>query len=175
MHLIEDIRIKGSIAPSSKFLINKMISKISYDTDMDLLQLGFGKGVFTKSILKKISPKSTITIFEINKSCCEYKIEDSRIRYIEDSAENITKYCGDKKFDNIISTLPFASLPASITKRILKQIQVHLKCDGKFLQFQYSLFSRRDITKLFNINPKIDFALLNFPPAFIYEVKNINK
>lgn len=53
MHLIEDIRIKGSIAPSSKFLINKMISKISYDTDMDLLQLGFGKGVFTKSILKK--------------------------------------------------------------------------------------------------------------------------
>jgi phospholipid N-methyltransferase len=37
------------------------------------------------------------------------------------------------------------------------------------LQFQYSLFSRKDFNKLCKEKPKIDFVLLNLPPAFIYE------
>ncbi len=172
MRLIDNMRTKGEIVPSSKFLVNKMIGKIDYSKDMDLLQLGFGKGVFTKSILEKMTPGSTITIFEIDKKCRKYKINDNRINYIEDSAENISEYFGEKKFDNIISTLPFASLPVKVTKNVLHQIQTHLKPEGKLLQFQYSLFSKNDIAKLFNVNPVIDFALLNIPPAFIYEVKN---
>ena len=45
---IEKWKTTGAIAPSSKFLVNKMLAKIDYAQDLDLLQLGFGKGVFTK-------------------------------------------------------------------------------------------------------------------------------
>jgi phospholipid N-methyltransferase len=47
-----------------------------------------------------------------------------------------------------------------------------LKQNWKFLQFQYSLISKKDIWNLFNIPPKIDFSLFNIPPTFIYEVQN---
>jgi phospholipid N-methyltransferase len=68
--------------------------------------------------------------------------------------------------------LPFASLPKEVSQNIFEEIKLHLKKNGKFLQFQYSLFSRKDFNKLFDDKPAIDFVLLNIPPAFIYEIKN---
>ena len=168
---IEKLKTVGAIAPSSKFLVNKMLSKIDYDQDLDILQLGFGKGVFTKEIISRSTPRSTLTIFEVDKNCRKYKIVNKRITYIEDSAEKISLYFEDKKFDHIISTLPFASLPRKISQNIFEQIKHHLKKNGKFLQFQYSLFSKKDFNKLFEEKPTIDFVLLNLPPAFIYEIK----
>ncbi len=172
---IGKLRTRGAIASSSRFLVNKMISKIDYTQDLNLLQFGFGKGVFTKQIIKKITPGSKLTIFEVNKDCQKYKIDDKRIRYIEDSAENVSSYFKVKKFDHIISTLPFASLPKKVSENIFNEIKKHLKKDGKFLQFQYSLVSKKDINNLFNEKSKIDFELRNLPPAFIYEIKNNGK
>jgi len=171
-YTLDKLRARGAIAPSSKFLVEKMISKIDYSKDLNLLQLGFGTGVFTKKILKRITKGSTLVIFEVNKNCRKYKISDHRIRYIEDSAENITKYYDNIKFDHIISTLPLASLPKKVTDNIYKIIKNHLKKNGKFLQYQYSLVSKKDIHSLFNGELAIDFELLNLPPAFIYEAKN---
>ena len=168
---IEKLKTVGAIAPSSKFLVNKMLSKIDYGQDLDILQLGFGKGVFTKEIISRSTPRSTLTIFEVDKNCRKYKIDNKRITYIEDSAEKISLYFEDKKFDHIISTLPFASLPRKISQNIFEQIKHHLKKNGKFLQFQYSLFSKKDFNKFFEEKPTIDFVLLNLPPAFIYEIK----
>lgn len=169
---ISNFRTRGAIAPSSKFLVKKMISKIDYSQDIEILQLGFGKGVFSGEIIKRLSPGSTLTIFEVDVRCSKYKIKDDRIIYIEDSAENISIYFKDKKFDYIISTLPFSSLPKNISNNIFAEIKKCLKHNGKLLQFQYSLFSKHDFTKLFDKEPTIDFELLNLPPAFIYEIKN---
>ena len=169
---IEKWKTLGAIAPSSKFLVNKMLAKINYSQDLDILQLGFGKGVFTKEIIRRSTPNTTLTIFEVDKDCRKYNIDNKRITYIEDSAEKISLYCEDKKFDHIISTLPFASLPRKVSQNIFKTIKQHLKKNGKFLQYQYSLFSKKDIQKLFDEKIKIDFVLLNLPPAFIYETKN---
>ena len=169
---INQWKTRGAIAPSSKFLVNKMLNKLDYRQDLDLLQFGYGKGVFTKSIIKKITPNSTLTIFEIDQNCQKYKIADRRITYIENSAEKVSEYCKKKTFSHIISTLPFASLPRKVAENIFVEIKKHLKKNGKFLQFQYSLLSKKDIYNLFNNEPSIDFELLNLPPAFIYETKN---
>lgn len=167
-------RHRGAITSSSKFLVNKMLAKIDYRQDLDLLQFGYGKGVFTKKIIQEMTPKSTLTIFELDKNCRKYKISDQRITYIENSAEKVSKYFQNKQFDHIISTLPFASLPKNVSENIFIEIKKHLKKNGKFLQFQYSLFSKKDIYKLFNRKPNLDFELLNLPPAFIYETQNKN-
>ena len=167
--IIKKLRTKGAIAPSSRFLVNKMLSKIDYTQDLDILQLGFGNGVFTKEIIRRSTTNSSLTIFEVDKNCRKYKLDNKRITYVEDSAEKISLYFEDKKFDHIISTLPFASLQREVSQNIFKEIKQHLKKNGKFLQFQYSLFSRKDFNKLCKEKPKIDFELLNLPPAFIYE------
>lgn len=167
------LKIKEQIIPSSKFLVKKIISKIDFENKIEILQLGFGTGIFTKYLLKQINNDSKIIVFEINKNCKKYlkKINDKKLTYIEDSAENIYKYFDNKKFDYIISTLPFATLNKNVCLKIEKQIKSHLKYQGKFLQYQYSLYSKKNIYNLFNIKPKIDFEILNFPPAFIYEVE----
>lgn len=168
--MIDAWRTRGALAPSSSYLVRKMIGKIRYDKDLTLLQLGFGNGVFTKEILGRMTLGSTIVVFEVDKNCRKFKLKDERVTYIEDSAEYISKYFGDQEFDHIISTLPFASLPREVSRRIFKEIGGHLRKNGKFLQFQYSLLSKKDITQLFNQEPKIDFEFRNIPPAFIYEV-----
>ncbi len=169
---VEKFRIKGQVAPSSKYLVNKMVSKIDFRYDVDVLQLGFGTGVFSKEILKRMTPTSTLIVFEVDKECRQYKIDDNRLVYFEDSAENITKHFQEKKFDHIISTLPFASLPKEVSKNIFVEITQHIKKNGTFLQYQYSLFSKKDIANLFNSKLQVSFVPLNIPPAFIYQAQN---
>ncbi len=168
---ITAFKTKGTVAPSSAFLVSKMVSKIDYSKDLKILQLGFGNGVFTKEILKQMSLQSHLVIFEIDTDSRKHKIRDKRITYLEDSAENISKHFPGEEFDHVISTLPFASLPKDVTSTIFKEIKTHLKKGGTFLQFQYSLISMKALSKLFKKKPEIDFVLLNIPPAFLYKLK----
>jgi phospholipid N-methyltransferase len=64
---INEWKTRGAVAPSSKFLVKKMLSKIDFREDLDLLQLGYGNGVFTKEIVRKISKESTLVVFEVDK------------------------------------------------------------------------------------------------------------
>jgi phospholipid N-methyltransferase/DNA-binding Xre family transcriptional regulator len=169
---IEQLRTRGTVAPSSKHLVLKMLNKLDFSKDMDLLQLGFGTGVFTAEALQQLSPDSRVTVFEVDPRSRAYLIEDERITYVEASAERISYHFPDKKFDNIISTLPFASLPRQVSQNIFSQIRAHLARHGKLLQFQYSLYSLDDCRSIFDMEPDIDFELRNIPPAFIYEVRN---
>jgi phospholipid N-methyltransferase len=166
-------KIKGSIKPSSKYLVNAMISKIDFDKDIHILQLGFGTGVFTKKILENLNDGSKITVFEIDRKCDKHlkNFNDKRLQYIKDSAENISAHFKDNAFDYILSTLPFATLPSEMLGKILSQIKVHLKQGGTFLQYQYSLITKKKIENLFDKAPLISFVARNLPPAFVYEVQ----
>lgn len=172
---IDKIRTRGALTPSSKFLVYKVINKIDFNQDITILQLGYGRGVFTKKIIKHLTPNSRVIIFEVDEKCRKHIIDDPRVTYIEDSAENISEYFSGAQFDHIISTLPFTTIPKSITRRIHEQIKLHIKENGKFLQYQYSLHSKGDISRLFDQKPNIEFTFLNFPPAFIYETQNIRE
>lgn len=170
----EYIRMKGTITPSSRHTVNKILNKINFDKDISILQLGFWTGVFTKWILKKLNEKSKLVIFEIDRLCDKYydDIKDKRVTYIKDSAENVSNYFPKQKFDYILSTLPFAIIKQNVKETIFNEIKNHLNQNGKFLQFQYSLVSKKDIWELFDIEPKIDFSFFNIPPTFIYELQN---
>lgn len=123
-------------------------------------------------MLDKINPNVKLYIFDINKDFIDkYKIENSNLIYINDSAEFIGKYIW-WEVDAIISTLPFTFIPKDKTKRILLEIKKSLKKNGQFLQYQYFLSDFRLIKSIFE-KDKIDlsFELLNIPPAFIYSLK----
>ena len=170
VRFIDRLRTKGSVMPSSRFLVRRMLAKMPLDRDLDVLQLGFGSGVFAHAILAAMTAHSTLTVFEVDAASRRYAISDNRLRYIEASAEHISDHCGTQQFDVIISSLPLASLPRPVTRTVLLQVRNHLKPGGTFLQYQYSLFSRGAIRDLFGVEPVIGFELLNFPPAFIYRV-----
>lgn len=168
---IDRLRVKGAVMPSSRFLVRRVLSKIDFSRDLDILQLGFGTGVFARAILGFMTSASSLTVFEVDPRSRVYAIDHQRLRYIEASAELITERCGSRQYDVILSTLPLASLPRRISTAIYGQIKAHLKPGGSFLQYQYSLCSRRAICDLFGVGPSISFEPRNIPPAFIYEVR----
>ena len=62
---IKERKIVGAIAPSSKFLMKKMIAPIDFQKADVIVELGPGNGVFTKSILERMKQTSKLFSFEL--------------------------------------------------------------------------------------------------------------
>lgn len=171
--IIKNFKTKWMVWHSSKFLIKKMIWNIDFSKDLVIVQYWSWKAVFVKQILKKMSKNSKLYVFEIDERCNKYaeEINDSRLVYINDSAEKVFDYVNEKQVDVIVSTLPFWSLPKDLLNLIISNSKKILKENGLFLQYQYFLTDKKAIENIFWIKSKISFELINFPPAFIYKIQ----
>ena len=171
--IIKNFKTKWRVWHSSKFLIKKMIWNIDFSKDLVIVQYWSWKAVFVKQILKKMSKNSKLYVFEIDERCNKYaeEINDSRLVYINDSAEKVFDYVNEKQVDVIVSTLPFWSLPKDLLNLIISNSKKILKENGLFLQYQYFLTDKKAIENIFWIKSKISFELINFPPAFIYKIQ----
>lgn len=162
----------GALSPSSCFLAKKMIAPIQFGNTKCIVEFGSGTGVFTHKILEKLPANAKLLAFEINPVFIEEleAIKDSRLVIINDSAEKIEDYLTKHNFssaDYIVSSLPFAMIPDDVVHRILTNSDNVLAENGKYIQFQYSLNAKKKLEGYFN-NVKINFTLLNIPPAFVY-------
>lgn len=170
-------KMVGSMTPSSRFLTSKMLRNIDFSKKKVIIELGPGTGVFTREIIKRMTPDSILLVFEINDVFyhdLSKKISDSRVHLIHDSAVKIEEYLnqhGLQEADVVISSLPLAVIDANIRTAILENSKKSLKKGGKFIQFQYSLQSKKMLKKLYN-EVEISFTIFNFPPAFVYVCKN---
>ncbi len=174
---IKERKIVGAIAPSSKFLMRKMLNKIDFSKDLNIVELGPGTGIFTSEIQKKMSANSNLFSFEINSTFYDQlnsKFNDKRVHIIHDSAEKMEKYLlkeNIQKADVVISSLPLAVIPIQIKENILNTAVKILDKKGAYVQFQYSLNAKKLLqTKFENVN--IQFTPLNLPPAFVYHCNN---
>lgn len=167
-------RSVGAILPSSKYLANKMIEDIDFDQAKYIVEYGPGTGVFTKELIENRKKGTVILLFEGNKEFCKVlkqKYNDEpNLHIINDSAEHIGKYLDRYTIpyaDYIVSGLPFASLPYQVSLNILEQTQKHLKVDGKFITFQYTLLKKDFIGQYFN-ELSIKREIRNIPPAYVF-------
>jgi len=159
----------GSITPSSKFLVKKMLETVDFEKAHTILELGAGSGVITRELLKKMSKGSKLVVFETNKDFFRdlKKIEDERIIVYNQSALRLQEYLNNQVVDYIISGIPLAMLSQSDKKDLLILSYKSLKSGGRYIQFQYSLESRKDLENVFD-KVDLDFTPLNIPPAFVF-------
>jgi phospholipid N-methyltransferase len=169
-------KMVGAMAPSSRFLAQKMLENVDFNEARVLIELGPGTGVFTEKILEKMHPDAQLLVFELNDNFYNSLVKrfnDPRVHFIHDSAEKIEHYLkeyGLEKADVVISSLPLANFPPELRQAILDASHRSLKNVGKYIQFQYSLQSKKHIKKTFD-EVTIDFTPFNFPPAFVYTCK----
>ena len=146
---IKERKMVGAIAPSSKFLMRKMLNKIDFSKDLNIIELGPGTGIFTAEILKRMSLNSNLFSFEINTNFYDQltsKFNDKRLRIINDSAEKMGEYLNKEKIEKanvVISSLPLAVIPVEIKENILNSTVNILGMDGAYVQFQYSLNAKK--------------------------------
>ncbi len=166
-------KMVGAISPSSTFLTNKMLENIAFDKTKVLVEIGPGTGVFTKKVLSRMQADSVFLVFELNTDFhqeLQTKIVDKRVVFINDSAEKLQDYLDQfniHKVDVIISSLPLSNFYKRFTLKLLRTFQSCLSDSGKYIQFQYSLKQKKELTHVFS-KVNITFTLWNIPPAFVY-------
>ena len=168
----------GAVAPSSKYLAEKMVSDIDFESAGCIVEYGPGTGVFTDELLKKIKPKTKLLLLEANKDFCA-RLQKKYAAYnnvavIHGSAEHVDSYLkkfGIEKVDYIVSGLPFTSLPKRVSKKILRKTRNLLGTEGLFITFQYTLLKKAFIAKYFNRIEHVR-VLRNLPPAYVLKCRN---
>ena len=172
---IKSIKTSGTVAPSSKYLIQKMLKQVDFTKNNIIIEYGSGNGNFTQELLKKLNKNSQLICFEINEKFYNHLLtfKDKRLTVLNESCENIKAVCEKlkiTKIDYFVSSLPLTNIPDSVAKKILTESYTQLHKDGCFLQYQYSLTYFKKFKKIYP-NVDLDFEIRNIPPAFIYKCK----
>jgi len=166
----------GSIVPSQRFLVEKMIAPVPRNFTGQIVELGPGSGPLTMRLAAKC-PRARILACEVNPTLariCRGNLVaaglDKRVDVVLDSAENVLSKISEhvpRRPDFIISGIPLGNLKREETVALVDKIGEALAPGGMYIQFQYSLIDRRKIHAKF---PRLRTApaFLNFPPAFVY-------
>lgn len=169
---LRNLRLTGSVAPSSRYLCRAIVAKIDPGKAHVVVELGPGDGVITRYILERLHTDCKLVIFEINETFVERIVDrfsDHRLIVIHDSAENMGahfKHLGIESVDYFVSGIPFVMLPESLTESIIQTCRRYLTDSGKFIQFHYSPILLGFYRKLFR-KVKVDLVALNLPPALV--------
>lgn len=160
----------GSVVPSSKVLIEKMLAPVDWDNCKLFVEYGPGVGTFTQHILERLAPDATLLTIDTNPDFTEFlnrKFTDSRLRAVTGSAADVREIMRDIGFeeaDYILSGIPFSTLPPGVGPKIANETADALKPRGAFLVYQFSPKVRRFIAPYFDRVDKA-FEWRNVPPA----------
>ena len=176
---LKNLKEVGTIFPSSKFVVTKMIEPINFEEKLTILELGPGSGVITKKLLEKMSSDSQLICFETNKKFYEElkKINDNKMILINQSAEKMKQYLDKyeiEKVDYIVSSVPLLSLPKEVTNKILSISVEILGESGQLIQLQYTKLLAKKLKRYYN-QIDIQFTPKYYLPAFIYTCHNQKK
>jgi phospholipid N-methyltransferase len=151
----------GTMTQSSKCLAKRMAEQI--DGSTEVVEFGAGTGSVTKEILKQLPQDGRLTCFEINPQFCKCleRINDERLKVINDDAKNCEQYIDDP--DCIVS-----GLPLTLFKKLEKEKILTITSKSKrYIQLQYTPILSKEIKQYFS-DVKLKFVPQNLPPAFIY-------
>lgn len=171
--LIKNIRTTGTVAPSSRRLIQRLIASIDFASARCVVELGPGNGCITRELLNRLGPDATLICFELNNDFIAQlnALNDPRLHVYNACASSIRQILDELGIgcvDYVVSSLPLTIMDDEIVKAVVESVRDNLCEGGRFVQYQYSLNNWDDIKPVFS-QARVSFTLRNMPPAFIYE------
>jgi len=169
----------GAVSASSRAMARQMVAHLPTDRPVTVVELGPGTGAFTSAIVERVARGSRILAIDLEQTF----IDRVRSRWpsvdcVCASAVDLERLVNERHLapvDHIVSGLPFASLPADVTRRILDGIGHVLKPGGTFVTFQYlhgygmrpGRRFRQEMSKRMGAPAQRKLVLQNFPISFI--------
>lgn len=176
---VRTFKTSGTIAPSSKHLINNCLKSIAFKDAKVILQFGAGDGCFTDVLLRRMSPSTQLHAFEINTQFythCTRRFSAYDNFHLHNTSafifDEVLADVGISNVDYIVSTLPLALFSKQDEHNLLSKSYKHLKNNGVYTQYQYSLKSYKALKTHFD-KVNLGFTVLNVPPAFVYSCHKI--
>lgn len=170
---VEHPRMVGSIIPSSRFTIEKMLAPVKWDECEVFVEYGPGVGTFCQPVLDRLRRDGALIVIDTNPLYIDYlktHFRDSRFHAVLGSAvdvEAIVKAHGYDHADYVLSGLPFSTLPEGIGPAIAAATHRALRPGGAFLVYQFSAKARDFMAKHFQ---RIDsgFEFWNVLPCKLF-------
>lgn len=170
---LEHPAMVGSIIPSSRFTIRKMLAPVDWDACRLFVEYGPGVGTFCRPVLDRMRRDAQLIVIDTNPLYIDYlraTISDSRFVAVHGSAadvEAIIAAHGHEQADYVLSGLPFSTLPEGVGPAIAAATHRVLRPRGAFLVYQFSARARAFMARHF---ARIDegFEALNVLPCRLY-------
>jgi phospholipid N-methyltransferase len=163
----------GSIIPSSRVLIDKMLDPVDWANTKLFVEYGPGVGTFTRPVLERLGPNATLLTIDTNPDFTRYlrdHIDDPRLVAITGSAAEVEKILAERNLgfaDYVLSGLPFSTLPPGVGDAIAEATANVIRPGGAFLVYQFSP-KVRDFIKPHFAPIKRGFEWVNVPPATLF-------
>ena len=175
-----NINEDGLIVSSSGFLVNRMLSRVDFSQPLKILEIGSGRGAFTREILRRMAPGSSLDVCEIKE---EYNPFIERLiaahpeHRVQLHNQCVTHFLqNNRDFDVIVSSLPLKNFERMkdgnvFLNAVLAGFHNGLKEGGHYLQYQYFRSNLSDIERAFGKTADtVSFVPLNILPAFVYHM-----
>ena len=134
----------GSLIPSSRFLVNRLLDQVDWSRAGTIVEYGPGVGTFTGEILRRLRPDANLVAIDTNRDFARHlarTLRDDRLHVIEGSAadahENLQER-GLGRADYVISGIPYSTMDPELRARILRTTHELLQQDGAFLVYQFT-------------------------------------
>jgi phospholipid N-methyltransferase len=163
----------GSIIPSSRLLIERMLRPVDWDNTKLFVEYGPGVGTFTRDLLDRMTHDAKLVTIDTNPDFTKYlteSLDDPRLIAVTGSAADVEQILTERglgKADYVLSGLPFSTLPPGVGDAIAKATAKVIRPGGAFLVYQFNPKVLDFIKPHFE---KIDrgFEWINVPPATLF-------
>lgn len=163
----------GSIIPSSRFTIARMLGPVKWEECKVFVEYGPGVGTFCRPVLERLRRDGQLIVIDTNPLYIDYlkaTITDSRFSAVLGSAadvEAIVRAHGHDHADYVLSGLPFSTLPDGVGPTIAAATHRVLRPGGAFLVYQFSAKARDFMARHFR---RIDagFEFWNVLPCKLF-------
>lgn len=170
---IEHPVMVGSIIPSSRFTIAKMLKPVKWNECKLFVEYGPGVGTFCRPVLERLPRDGSLIVIDTNPLYIDYlkaTIADSRFTAVLGSAadvEEIVRAHGHAHADYVLSGLPFSTLPDGVGAEIAAATHRVLRPGGAFLVYQFTAAARDFMARHFR-HIDAGFELLNVLPCKLF-------
>lgn len=145
---LEHPKMVGSIIPSSRFTIEKMLAPVKWPECKVFVEYGPGVGTFCQAVLDRLPRDGNLIVIDTNPLYIDYlkkHFRDSRFHAVLGSAvdvEEIVRAHGHDHADYVLSGLPFSTLPDGVGPAIAAATYRVIRPGGAFLVYQFSARAR---------------------------------
>lgn len=169
----EHPRMVGSIIPSSRFTVRKMLAPVDWGKCQLFVEYGPGIGTFCEPVLERLRGDGTLIVIDTNPLYIDYlkrTIRDKRFHAVLGSAEDVETIVAEHGFDHadyVLSGLPFSTLPSGVAPAIAAATHRVIRPGGAFLVYQFTAACRDYMAPHFK---RIDagFEWLNVLPCKLF-------
>lgn len=166
-------RMLGSVIPSSRFLVNRLLRQVDWARARTIVEYGPGVGTITSHLLRRLGPDGRLVAIDTNREFVSHlgrTLRDPRLHVVEGSAADTATVLAERglaRADYVISGIPYTTMDPAVRDRILRTTHDVLHTEGMFLVYQFTRAVQPFLHEVF-AQVQADFEPRNIMPARLY-------